>query len=281
MMEYDAGVLARLQKLEISILRDFIQICDKYGISWFAVAGTAIGALREGGMIPWDDDIDVAMLRADYQKFKKAAKAEFGEKYTLRGPDTDRPYYNFIPHMSRNGTRFIVDVARAADLDTGVFMDIFIFDNIPDQKIEAVRVIRKAWMLRNMYLLAAADYFKMPRPASPGKRALYTALGVYFHAVKLLGIDRNVFFRRFLRLTRKYAGRTDTYTILGDPYAEKMILRHEDLFPTKQAEFEGLLINLPNHCDKMLKKRYGDYMKRPAENNRTNHAPLHLDLGRE
>ena len=97
---YDPEVLDRLQIIEKTMFRDFIALCEKHDIKYFVIAGTAIGTMRDHDMIPWDDDIDVGMLRRDYEKFLKIAPKELGEKYLVNGPDTPRPYYNLIPNLT-------------------------------------------------------------------------------------------------------------------------------------------------------------------------------------
>jgi len=74
--KYKPEVLKRLHNVQLQILSDFIRACEKYELSYFAVYGTAIGAVRHGGFIPWDDDIDVGMLRRDYDKFLQIFQKE-------------------------------------------------------------------------------------------------------------------------------------------------------------------------------------------------------------
>ena len=75
--EYDNITLKKLQNVELEILKDFIKLCDKHNIDYFGIAGTGIGAIRHKGFIPWDDDIDIALRRNDYDKFIKVVKEEF------------------------------------------------------------------------------------------------------------------------------------------------------------------------------------------------------------
>ena len=72
--EYDPEVLKRTQETEMELLKEFIRICEKYGLRYFVMFGTIIGAARHHGFIPWDDDTDVAMPRADYQRFWRSVK---------------------------------------------------------------------------------------------------------------------------------------------------------------------------------------------------------------
>ena len=85
--EYDSKVLEKLHYVELEMLKDFSELCEKNNIEYFGISGTAIGAVRHQGFIPWDDDIDVAFLRDDYVRFVKAMRRdkEFSEKYELCG----------------------------------------------------------------------------------------------------------------------------------------------------------------------------------------------------
>ena len=71
MKEYDEATLKKVQQTELGILKDFIKVCDENNLTWFGDAGSGIGALRHKGFIPWDDDIDIGMLRDDYEKVLK------------------------------------------------------------------------------------------------------------------------------------------------------------------------------------------------------------------
>ena len=85
---YEPEVLKQLQGEILSILDDFIRICEDYHLEYFGIAGTGIGALRHKGFIPWDDDIDVGMPREDYERFLQIAQKECGEEYFLQTVDT-------------------------------------------------------------------------------------------------------------------------------------------------------------------------------------------------
>ena len=88
--QYEPEVLKKLQQEELVVLKEFVRICNKYDISYFAVFGTNIGIIRHHGFIPWDDDMDFGMLRDDYEKFLKVAPSEIGDHFGLAGPDCDQ-----------------------------------------------------------------------------------------------------------------------------------------------------------------------------------------------
>lgn len=275
---YDPEELKRLQKMELRMFRDFIRLCEKYDIHYFVIAGTAIGAVRNHRMIPWDDDIDVGMLREDYEKFLKIAPKAFKGRYLVNGPDTPRKYYNLVPNLSIPGTRFIVDLAKDA-FEIGIFMDIFVFENIPEDNKGAVKHMKKARFWRDLYILSNIDYLKQMdgRPATTKLR--YLLCGGVYYGLKLLKVSPQRIYRHYRRVALQYNGKTDNYTILGDPFAKILCLRKEDIFPLKKIPFEDFEVSIVNDYDKMLRVRFGDYMQVPPVEKRVNHSPAILDLG--
>ena len=81
--EYDEETLQKIQQTEMEILKDFIEVCEKHNLTYFGIAGTGIGALRHQGFIPWDDDIDVAMPRDDFERLVRFIEKEKGDKYLI------------------------------------------------------------------------------------------------------------------------------------------------------------------------------------------------------
>ena len=88
--EYEPEILNKLHELQLEMLQDLQTICEKYNLQYFAVFGTALGAVRHKGFIPWDDDIDVGMLRKDYEVFIQVVEKEIGDKYQIMTPEVDK-----------------------------------------------------------------------------------------------------------------------------------------------------------------------------------------------
>ena len=99
--EYDAYTLKAVQEIELEMLECFLEICEKHDLTYFAFAGTGIGALRHGGFIPWDDDIDINMPRKDFEKFVEIAKRDYGDRYYFLNATTDEHY----PLMTTDGVK--------------------------------------------------------------------------------------------------------------------------------------------------------------------------------
>ena len=112
--QYDPKVLRKLQLAELEVFKDFIKICDENGLSYFLFAGCAIGVERHKGFIPWDDDIDIGMLRDDYEKVLKIYREKYTDKYVVLDIDSQEtfPFYN--AEIARIGTKNIPYVFKDA-----------------------------------------------------------------------------------------------------------------------------------------------------------------------
>ena len=161
--EYESETLEKLHNAELSMLKDFAKLCDDNNIEYFAISGTAIGAVRHKGFIPWDDDIDVALLRKDYERFVKVMSKdkEFNEKYELWGPDRLRKYYNLQPTLMIKNTVFINENAYAGGYRPGILMDLFIYDSIPEKGEEADKIIKKCRLYKMLYIIRNVNHFKL------------------------------------------------------------------------------------------------------------------------
>lgn len=156
--EYDEKTLHRLQQIELEILRDFDELCTENGLSYFGCGGTAIGAVRHHGMIPWDDDIDVGLLRKDYEKFLRIARQKkWRRKYKVVNAATMENYPLMTTRWCRKGTKFKEDALKNIDGDLGIFLDIYCFDNIPDNEVLMKIHGWRSWFWGKMLILYWLD----------------------------------------------------------------------------------------------------------------------------
>ena len=131
---YTLEELTQLHTELYDILQETIRICKKHDIPYFLIGGTAIGALYDRAILPWDDDIDIGMTRPHYNRFLEIAPQELGEEYFLSwiGSDPRTPYY--YAKVKKHHTLFVEPLFADVPMHQGIFIDVFPFDRIPDNR---------------------------------------------------------------------------------------------------------------------------------------------------
>lgn len=125
--------LKKLQSVELELLVELDKICRASGIKYSIDGGTLLGAVRHGGFIPWDDDADVIMVRSEYEKFKEKCNEELDqERFYLQDMDNTKGYRWGYAKLRRKDSQFIRLNQEHMQYDQGIFLDVFICDNVPE-----------------------------------------------------------------------------------------------------------------------------------------------------
>ena len=245
----DNSPLRTLQLQMLDILIEFDRICKKHNIRYWLDAGTLLGAIRHGGFIPWDDDIDVCMFPADYKKFCKVCQAELAPPYKWHAAKTKENYYS---HWGRVVNEQIVVRRQLKNPDRietyNIWLDVFI---VEEGTVKTKRHIEKIYgkCLR-----------RKNKQITDGKFNYYTALFL------LVFIE---FFLFLLRVWNKVAHRDEFVYVYGTPFCPKHYKRCT--FPLSSVEFEGYSFSAPGDPHGYLTTFYGDYNAIPSEEKRVTH----------
>lgn len=277
--EYDSATLKKVQNAELGILADFIKVCDENGIDYFGLAGTGIGALRHGGFIPWDDDIDVGLLRKDYDRVIEIFRRDFGDKYTVVNGDYYKKYPLMTTRIVINGTSFVEESLKGIDCPLGIFLDVYAFDNVaPDEK-KKKKQVHKAWLYSKLLILRHIPFPVLPFKGIKGKICHCITFMAYLF-LNIFFVSHNFIYRKCLKYSTMYNGEdTGVYGFFCDTDAYSQILAKDEIFPVRKIGFESLEMSFPNELEKLLTALYGDYMQLPPEEKRKNHFPYRLDFG--
>ena len=278
--EYDEKTLHRLQQIELEILRDFDTLCTENGLTYFGCGGTAIGAVRHHGMIPWDDDIDVALLRKDYERFLHIAKQKkWRRKYKIVNAGTMENYPLMTTRWCMKGTKFKEDALKNIEGDLGVFLDIYCFDNIPDNELLMKIHGWRSWFWGKLLILYWLDEPVLYFGGILGKAVTGTCKVIH-KGMHAMHVSPRWLYRHAKRVSGCYNGHeTKRANYLHDPKPFISIVEKKDIFPVQRMEFSGQEICEPADVNAYLSRRFGDYMTMPPEDKRHNHPPYELDLG--
>lgn len=288
MATYTPEVLHRLWAVEKNIYCEFARICDKYDLRYFCAYGTTLGAIRHEGFIPWDDDMDMGMPRADYEKFLEVAPAELGEHYELLEARRTPGYVLPFAKLTRSDTTFVEATDQNRTYHSGIFIDIFPFDLVWEDAAQREKAEHKCWVLARLCVLSAYRKPKLPGGMAGWKRGVVLfGCGVIHYALRLFGQTPKKLHERYVAAASApaKAGARGLYADfvlyrLEDNYGDADSIYTEDsLFPAVQVPFEDITVAVPRDWDNYLKISFGDYMTLPPEDKRHCHAPSKIDFG--
>lgn len=237
----DGSLLRRQQNRMMELLLAFDGICKKHDIKYWLIGGTLLGAARHQGFIPWDDDMDVQMLREDYLRLLDILPVELGDDMALQCRHTDPNY--FFQYAKLRDRRSVLDEQNGYDRifkERGIYIDLFPIDRHPK------------WMQRLSIQSIGHVYKILKRTSVSDEKNIKDVK----HWVAL---NEKVVYP-ILRLINKVSGGV-YQDALGVPY---VVERHlEDIFPLTTLPFEGHEMPVPANYDKVLRDQYGDYMQLP------------------
>jgi len=247
-----------LQKKELEILKEFIRVCDKLKLNYYMAGGSLIGVIRHKGFIPWDDDIDVCMLRKDYEEFLKKAQPLLKKNYFLQTYETEPGYTGNFAKIRDSKTTFIESSVKKHKINHGIYIDIFPLDN--RYKYNKIKLKLLDCQIYKTYTLDFKKTFK--------------------YRIKLL-ISNMIYGRKttseICRLkdrifTKKNNIKMDKCICYSGAWGiEKETHYISDFEDTIKKQFEDVIVTIPKGYDRVLKDTYGDYMQLPPIEKRKPH----------
>lgn len=259
---------------QIDLLLELRRICKKWNIPYFLIGGTLIGAIRHQGFIPWDDDIDVGMLWEDYARFYQACKEDLDPAYVLHDwhedPASPHPYFK----LKIRGTHYPEAVSANSAMDDGIFIDVFPYDNAPNNKFMRRIQAWQIFVIRKILLLRCD--FELGRD-STSKKLIYSILKVFSHVRSIESWKSS-----FEKVQHRYnKGTTQVATNMCGAYSYERESKPRALLEkVTEHVFEGEMFSVPEDYDGFLRSCYGDYMQLPPEEQRIGiHHVQGVDFG--
>lgn len=263
-MDASSSEIRRLQLEELSVLDELDRICKKHGLRYYLTAGTLLGAVRHGGFIPWDDDVDVAMPRKDYDKLFKICQTDLHENFFYQNEKTERLHTFFFAKIRKNGTHVTEHLLNGVDIHDGCYVDIFPLDKCPDSP-----------RLANLYFKTVRIFnCAIISKVSPDFKDEYTK-----RSAKLAyGLLKRLPFPllRWLRhLTRKFFGLISSgktlATVAGSHGYPRESYKASWFSESVDLTFECKKYPAPKEYDALLTNMYGSYMTPPPDDEQSGH----------
>ncbi len=263
--------MTELQKKSLDMLSFFHGLCENERLRYFLVGGSALGAARHGGFIPWDDDIDVGMPRCDYEKLRKATKGKLFGKYLFEFPSEDITFV--YPYGKMYDTSTTLTENSRYRTTRGIFIDIFPLDGIGNtysESLENFRAIRKKVDM----LSAKTSVWRR------GRRLYKNLAGAVARLVPELILSQTELKRKIKELSQRLDFDSCVYVanVCGN-WREKEISERKWFGNPKECTFEGIKAYIPEKADEYLTSLYGNWRTPPPlELQITHHGYLILDL---
>ncbi len=274
----------QLQELHVflaEMLKDIVSLCDKYKLRYSMGGGSCLGTVRHKGFIPWDDDLDINMPRKDYEKFSKVFKRELGDRYILNAPNYSDKVIARFPKVLAKNTEYVTKGFRQDPEFEKVFIDIFIMENVPNNKL--IRFIKGSYVNALEFI---AGQVLIHNAGKNNKDSVIEIIGT-----------KNYFFRNAIgfifswksytkwcnsidRIVRHSNERSKFVCFpTGRKHYFGEIIRRGTILPFKKMKFESIEVSVPNDYKRYLSNLYGDnYMKLPPVEKREKHSVISFKI---
>ncbi len=257
-----------LQAKECDMLRTLLEICDRLNIPCYLICGSALGAVKYGGFIPWDDDVDVALLRPDYERLLQQGQALLPDGLFLQTFRTDPPYPHIYAKLRDSRTTFVERGVAHLAINHGVYIDIFPLDGYPTGHMAACLLEIRKWVLSHQL---ACTFEKPPSRAGAMLWRLHRMMGCHRRTARLAARYEHV-------ITRYFPNNTPLLCNHGN-WQGKLDYCESRVFGCGvPACFEGLDVRVPEMYDEYLTRKYGDWRADlPPERQVGHHTALICD----
>ncbi len=256
--------MKKIWAVQLDLLAEVDRVCRKYNIKYFASSGTILGAVRHKGFIPWDDDIDLMLMRSEYEKLCKVAKKEFAHPYFFQTEETDKTSLRRHAQLRNSLTTGIMksEYPKKYKFNQGIFIDIFPMDAITDndEKFEALSKEAAKVKKKYSFYVNMTDRFFIPEKKDLKFCIKYLAHLLYSGPLRGIA-DYEKYYNKYEELCKRCNEEdSEMLGLLCLRYGKKNLRYRSDFLESVQMPFEFMEVPVPKNYDHALTHIYGDYM---------------------
>lgn len=274
--------IERVQKKLLDIYQDVMQVCEKNHLQIMLAGGSALGAVRHSGFIPWDDDMDMIMPRWDFDRFVNSFINEFGDKYHILSPVSPKGYIDFFISLIDKESVYIGLFDESKRHHCGIRFEITPIDYVPNNKI--IKYL-KGFVSNCLLFIIRSKMIYMFRNKYSDMLFFKTLKSIIMYITRLsIGFFCGIFpYEKLMLIYNSLVKREKESTFMtiacGRNHYFGEMQKKEVFFPPKEIFFENIKSYIPNNYDLYLKKLYGnDYMQIPTKEKREPHACFKLEF---
>ena len=254
--------MKRVWAMELNMVKRFVEVCEQYGFTYRIMGGTLLGAVRHKGFIPWDNDIDLAMPRNDFNKLLEVGPRAFEKPLFFQTPVTEqsRFFCTYVKIRDERGTA-ASEIEYQKGINCGMFIDVFCLDEIPDGQGARRRYARR------LNEIAKMQRFCFGKPVGSGVVAsVKHALQRMVYSLFYNSPDAAQLFRIYHQSAGRYAGKgCKQIAHLDFGFKQKFVWNKNDWDAMMMLDFEDVQLAAPQGYDSILTTQFGDYMQLPDD----------------
>lgn len=261
--------MKKVWAVELDLINELDKICKKHNIKYIADSGTLLGAVRHKGFIPWDDDIDVVMLREDYEKLCNVAETEFTRPYFFQTNKTDVHYYRGHAQLRNcETTGALENEINVVPFNQGIFIDIFPLDTVPFAAKEFNRWIKEKNKAFNKLQIFYIAYNTSTKKRENGVKDILKILRQHLFKFLCSFSNEHKVFDKYMQVCEKYSNTDKNFEFVDKVafrYSNKFVhIKKEWYADVLYVDFENIRIPIPANYNEILVAFYGEW-KKPAK----------------
>lgn len=258
--------------IQLAIVKQLFAVCKKYNLKIWAGSGTLIGAVRDGGYIPWDDDIDLGMFRDDYDKLVRVAPDEFKSPFYFQSANTEFKYPRGHAQIRMDDTAEILFEDVFQNFHQGVFVDVFVLDAVPDSNYEYLKLKKTALKMSRRLFQYSYSTFSFRKP--------WSFFEMIYSKILISHVGFYNYFAKYDNLFRKYKiSENMKVSYMAYRFQEKKIFDKHLYDEILWKPFEDIMMPVPKGYDIILRAEYGDYTVRKMVST-THGGPVIIDANK-